>query len=160
MAEKRIMTSEGLKQLEDELEDLKVNRRKENAQKIKEAREQGDLSENAEYEAAREEQREIEARIAELDNLVKNVEIVELDEMDMNKVHIGSIVTVYDVEFDEEIEYYIVGTAEADIINNRLSNESPVGAALMGHVAGDTVEVQTPGGPAVYKVISIARKED
>lgn len=160
MAEKRIMTSEGLKQLEDELEDLKVNRRKENAQKIKEAREQGDLSENAEYEAAREEQREIEARIAELDNLVKNVEIVELDELDMNKVHIGSIVTVYDVEFDEEVEYYIVGTAEADIINNRLSNESPVGAALMGHVAGDTVEVQTPGGPAVYKVISIARKED
>lgn len=160
MAEKRIMTSEGLKQLQDELEDLKVNRRKENAQKIKEAREQGDLSENAEYEAAREEQREIEARIAELDELVKNVEIVELDENDLNKVHIGSIVTVYDVEFDEEIEYYIVGTAEADIINNRLSNESPVGAALMGHVAGDTVEVQTPGGPAVYKVISIARKED
>lgn len=160
MPEKRIMTSEGLKQLEDELEDLKVNRRKENAQKIKEAREQGDLSENAEYEAAREEQREIEARIAELDELIKNVEIVELDEMDLHKVHIGSIVTVYDVEFDEEIEYYIVGTAEADIINNRLSNESPVGAALMGHVAGDTVEVQTPGGLATYKVISIARKED
>lgn len=160
MPEKRIMTSEGLKQLEDELEDLKVNRRKENAQKIKEAREQGDLSENAEYEAAREEQREIEARIAELDELIKNVEIVDLDEMDMNKVHIGSIVKVYDVAYNEEIEYYIVGTAEADILNNRLSNESPVGAALMGHVAGDTVELDTPGGRATYKVLSIARKED
>lgn len=160
MAEKRIMTSEGLKQLQNELEDLKVNRRKENAQKIKEAREQGDLSENAEYEAAREEQREIEARIAELDELIKNVEIVEVDEMDLNKVHIGSKVTVFDVEFDEEVEYYIVGTAEADIINNRLSNESPVGAALMGHVAGDTVQVQTPSGTATYKVIAIARKED
>ncbi len=157
MAEKRVMTSEGLKQLQDELEDLKVNRRKENAQKIKEAREQGDLSENAEYEAAREEQREIEARIAELDELIKNVEILELDESDMDKVHIGSVVTVYDEEFDEEIKYYIVGTAEADIINNRLSNESPVGAALMGHVAGDTVVAQTPGGPAAYRVISIER---
>ncbi len=160
MPEKRVVTSAGLKQLQDEMEDLKVNRRRENAQKIKEAREQGDLSENAEYEAAREEQREIEARIAELDELIKNVEIVELDEMDLNKVHIGSVVTVYDEEFDEEVEYYIVGTAEADILSNRLSNESPVGAALMGHVVGDVVEVETPAGSATYKVISIARKED
>jgi transcription elongation factor GreA len=160
MAEKRVMTSQGLQQLQDELEDLKINRRKENAQKIKEAREQGDLSENAEYEAAREEQREIEARIAELDELIKNVEIVELDESDLSKVHIGSIVTVYDVEFDEEVEYYIVGTAEADIINNRISNESPVGSALMGHVEGDVVTVHTPGGDCEYKVLSIARKED
>lgn len=160
MAEKRVMTSEGLKQLEDELEDLKINRRKENAQKIKEAREQGDLSENAEYEAAREEQREIEARIAEIDSIIKNVEIVEIDEMDMNKVHIGCIVTVYDEEFDEEIEYNIVGTNEADILNNKISNESPVGAALMGHVAGDEVEVNTPSGVEKYKVISVARKEE
>lgn len=160
MAEKRVMTSEGLKQLEDELEDLKINRRKENAQKIKEAREQGDLSENAEYEAAREEQREIEARIAEIDSIIKNVEIVEIDEMDMNKVHIGCIVTVYDEEFDEEIEYNIVGTNEADILNNKISNESPVGAALMGHVAGDEVEVNTLGGVEKYKVISVARKEE
>ncbi len=160
MADKRVMTSEGLKQLEDELEDLKINRRKENAQKIKEAREQGDLSENAEYEAAREEQREIEARIAELDSIIKNVEIVEIDEMDMNKVHIGCIVTVYDEEFDEEVVYNIVGTNEADILNNKISNESPVGAALMGHVAGDEVEVNTPSGVEKYKVISVARKED
>lgn len=160
MAEKRVMTSEGLKQLEDELEDLKINRRKENAQKIKEAREQGDLSENAEYEAAREEQREIEARIAEIDSIIKNVEIVEIDEMDMNKVHIGCIVTVYDEEFDEDIEYNIVGTNEADILNNKISNESPVGAALMGHVAGDEVEVNTLGGVEKYKVISVARKEE
>ena len=160
MADKRVMTSEGLKQLEDELEDLKINRRKENAQKIKEAREQGDLSENAEYEAAREEQREIEARIAEIDSIIKNVEIVEIDEMDMNKVHIGCIVTVYDEAFDEEVVYNIVGTNEADILNNKISNESPVGAALMGHVAGDEVEVNTPSGVEKYKVISVARKED
>jgi len=161
MAEKKnLMTYEGLKQIESELENLKTVRRKENAQKIKEAREQGDLSENAEYDAAKEEQREIEARIEELEALLKHAEVADVDEADHNKVHVGSIVKVYDEEFDEEIEYYMVGTSEADTFRNRISNECPVGAALMGHVAGDEVSVETPAGVSKYKVISVSRREE
>ncbi len=158
MAEKKnILTYAGLKKLEDELQDLKVVKRKEVAQKIKEAREQGDLSENAEYDAAKDEQRDIEARIEELENILKNAEVVVEDEIDVNKISIGSKVTVFDFEYDEELEFYIVGSTEADSMQMKVSNESPVGRALLGAKIGDTVDVETPEGAVSYKVIKIAR---
>ena len=154
---KNIMTYAGLKKLEDELQDLKVNRRQEVAQKIKEAREQGDLSENAEYDAAKDEQRDIEARIEELEKLLKNVEVVVEDEIDTEKISVGCCVKLFDVEFDEEIEYSIVGSTEANSIQHKISNESPVGSALMGKKVGDTVVVETQVGQIEYKVLEITR---
>jgi transcription elongation factor GreA len=158
MAEKKhILTYAGLKQYEEELEDLKVNRRKEISQKIKEAREQGDLSENAEYDAAKDEQRDIEARIEELEKLLKNAEVVVEDEVDANKVNIGCKVKVYDVEYEEEMEFSLVGSTEANSLQNKISNESPVGRALIGKQVGDTVSVDTLDGTIEYKVLSIER---
>ena len=154
---KNIMTYAGLKKLEDELQDLKVNRRQEVAQKIKEAREQGDLSENAEYDAAKDEQRDIEARIEELEKLLKNVEVVVEDEIDTEKISVGCCVKLFDVEFDEEIEFSIVGSTEANSIQHKISNESPVGSALMGKKVGDTVVVETQVGQIEYKVLAITR---
>ena len=154
---KNIMTYAGLKKLEDELQDLKVNRRQEVAQKIKEAREQVDLSENAEYDAAKDEQRDIEARIEELEKLLKNVEVVVEDEIDTEKISVGCCVKLFDVEFDEEIEFSIVGSTEANSIQHKISNESPVGSALMGKKVGDTVVVETQVGQIEYKVLEITR---
>lgn len=154
---KNIMTFAGLRALEDELFDLKVYKRKEVAQKIKEAREQGDLSENAEYDAAKDEQRDIEARIEELEKLLKNVEVVGQDEVDTDTVGIGSRVKLYDVEMDEEVEYTIVGSTEADALNGKISNESPVGAALIGSKVGETIVVETISGDLEFKILEIAR---
>ncbi len=154
---KNILTYEGLRKYENELEELKVVRRQEVAQKIKEAREQGDLSENAEYDAAKDEQRDIEARIEELENILKNVEIVDEDEVDLNKINIGCRVTLWDVEFEEELEYKIVGSTEANSIKGKISNESPVGKALLGHAVGETVQVETGAGVIEYKVLDIQR---
>ena len=154
---KNIMTFAGLRALEDELFDLKVYKRKEVAQKIKEAREQGDLSENAEYDAAKDEQRDIEARIEELEKLLKNVEVVGQDEVDADTVGIGSRVKLYDVEMDEEVEYTIVGSTEADALNGKISNESPVGAALIGSKVGETIVVETISGNLEFKILEIAR---
>ena len=154
---KNIMTFAGLRALEDELFDLKVYKRKEVAQKIKEAREQGDLSENAEYDAAEDEQRDIEARIEELEKLLKNVEVVGQDEVDADTVGIGSRVKLYDVEMDEEVEYTIVGSTEADALNGKISNESPVGAALIGSKVGETIVVETISGDLEFKILEIAR---
>ena len=154
---KNIMTFAGLRALEDELFDLKVYKRKEVAQKIKEAREQGDLSENAEYDAAKDEQRDIEARIEELEKLLKNVEVVGQDEVDADTGGIGSRVKLYDVEMDEEVEYTIVGSTEADALNGKISNESPVGQALMGKKVNDVVDVETQAGVIQYKVLDIQR---
>ena len=154
---KNIMTFAGLRALEDELFDLKVYKRKEVAQKIKEAREQGDLSENAEYDAAKDEQRYIEARIEELEKLLKNVEVVGQDEVDADTVGIGSRVKLYDVEMDEEVEYTIVGSTEADALNGKISNESPVGAALIGSKVGETIVVETISGDLEFKILEIAR---
>ena len=123
MADKKhILTYAGLKQYEDELQTLKVVKRKEVAQKIKEAREQGDLSENAEYDAAKDEQRDIELRIEELEKLLKNAEVVVEDEIDTDKINIGCKVKLLDVEFDEEMEYFIVGSTEANSLQNKISN--------------------------------------
>ena len=154
---KNIMTFAGLRALEDELFDLKVYKRKEVALKIKEAREQGDLSENAEYDAAKDEQRDIEARIEELEKLLKNVEVVGQDEVDADTVGIGSRVKLYDVEMDEEVEYTIVGSTEADALNGKISNESPVGAALIGSKVGETIVVETISGDLEFKILEIAR---
>ena len=158
MAEKKnILTYAGLKKLEDELQDLKVVRRQEVAQKIKEAREQGDLSENAEYDAAKDEQRDIEACIEKLEKILKNVEVVVEDEIDLDKINVGCRVKVYDVEFDEEMEFAIVGSTEANSLENKISNESPVGKALIGKKVGDTVTVETQAGDVEYKVLEIQR---
>ena len=144
MADKKhILTYAGLKQYEDELQNLKVVRRKEVAQKIKEAREQGDLSENAEYDAAKDEQRDIELRIEELEKLLKNAEVVVEEEIDVNKINIGCKVKLLDVEYDEEMEFYIVGSTEANSLQNKISNEAPVGRALIGKSVGDVVDVET-----------------
>lgn len=158
MADKKhILTYAGLKQYEDELQNLKVVKRKEVAQKIKEAREQGDLSENAEYDAAKDEQRDIELRIEELEKLLKNAEVVVEDEIDLDKINIGCKVKLLDVEYNEEMEFYIVGSTEANSLQNKISNESPVGRALMGRVVGDTVDVETQAGDIQYKVLEIQR---
>ena len=158
MAEKKnILTYAGLNQYEDELQDLKVHRRQEVAQKIKEAREQGDLSENAEYDAAKDEQRDIELRIEELEKLLKNAEVIDEDEIDINKISIGCKVKVYDVDFDEEMEFRIVGSTEASSLQNKISNESPVGRALLGKSVGDVVDVETQAGTIQYKVLEIQR---
>ena len=158
MAEKKnILTYEGLKKLEDELQDLKVNQRREIAQKIKEAREQGDLSENAEYDAAKDEQRDIEARIEQIEKILKNAEVVLDEEIDLDKISIGCLVRVLDGEYDEEEEYKLVGSSEASSLQNKISNESPFGQALIGAKVGDIVEVEAPAGVIKYKVLSIHR---
>ena len=156
-AKKNLLTYAGLQKLEDELHDLKVNRRKEVAGKIKEAREQGDLSENAEYDAAKDEQRDIETRIEEIEKILKNAEVVVEDEVDVNKINVGCTVKVYDEEFEEELEFMIVGSSEANSLQGKISNESPVGKALIGRSIGDVVEVETQAGVISYKVLAIER---
>lgn len=160
MADKKnILTYAGLKKLEEELQNLKVVKRQEVAQKIKEAREQGDLSENAEYDAAKDEQRDIEARIEELEKILKNAEVVVGDDIDLHKISVGCTVLVFDFEYDEELEFSIVGSTEANSLEMKISNESPVGRALIGSKLGDTVDVETPSGVVAYKVLSIKRTE-
>ena len=151
------MTYAGLTKLQEELQDLKVNQRREIAQKIKEAREQGDLSENAEYDAAKDEQRDIEARIEQIEKILKNAEVVLDEEIDLDKISIGCLVRVLDVEYDEEEEYKLVGSSEASSLQNKISNESPFGQALIGAKVGDIVEVEAPAGVIKYKVLSIHR---
>ena len=158
MAEKKnILTYEGLRKLEEELDDLIVVKRKEIAQKIKEAREQGDLSENAEYDAAKDEQRDIEARIEQIEKILKNAEVIDEDEVDLEKISIGCKVTVLDVEYDEEEEFRIVGSSEANSLQGKISNESPVGKALLGAKVGDTINVETQAGVVQYKVLAIQK---
>lgn len=155
---KNILTYAGLKKLEDELHDLKVVRRKEVAGKIKEAREQGDLSENAEYDAAKDEQRDIEARIEEIEKILKNAEVVVEDEVDYEKISVGCKVKVLDMEYDEEMEFQLVGSTEANSLQGKISNESPVGKALIGAKQGDVVDVEMADGDIMqYKVLKIER---
>ena len=154
---KNILTYEGLKKLEAELEDLKVVRRKEVADKIKEAREQGDLSENAEYDAAKDEQREIEARIEEIEKILKNADVVVEEDVDADVIGIGCKVKIYDMEFEEEMEFRVVGSTEASSLQGKISNESPVGKAIYRHKVGDVVEVETPAGVMQYKILEIQK---
>ena len=156
-AKKNLLTREGLKKYEDELHDLKVVRRKEVAQKIKEAREQGDLSENAEYDAAKDEQRDIEARIEGLEKILKNVEVVDMedDNHDLERVSFGLSVKVKDNEFGDEMEFKIVGATEANSLKGKISNESPLGKALIGAKKGDVVSVEAPAGEIEYTILDI-----
>ena len=159
MAEKNIMTRAGLQKIEDELEYLKVIKRKEVSEKLKEARAQGDLSENAEYDAAKDEQRDVEARIESLEQLLKNVEVVEDEEVTLESINVGCWVKVHNEEFDEDREFVIVGSTEADSLAGRISNDSPVGKALMGKRVGDEAVVEVPAGILTYKVLEIQKAE-
>ena len=157
MDKKNLLTYEGLQKLESELHNLKVVKRKEVAQKIKEAREQGDLSENAEYDAAKDEQRDIEARIDEIEKILKNAEVVVEEEVDLDKISVGCRVKILDMEYDEELDYKIVGSTEANSQKGKISNESPVGKALLGAKVGEVVTVETQAGDLNYKVLEIQR---
>ena len=156
--QKTMLTYAGLKKYEEELHELKVFRRQEVAQKIKVAREQGDLSENADYDAAKDEQSEIERRIDELERILKHAEVVVDDEVDTGKINVGCEVKLFDEEYAEEVTYQLVGSSEANSLKGKISNESPVGAALIGHKVGDQVEVLLPGGDTIgYKVLDIKK---
>ena len=153
-----VVTQSGLKALEDELEKLKTIRRKEVSEKIRVARSYGDLSENSEYDEAKNEQAIVEARIADLEVMLKNVVILDEGELRTDTVSLGSTVKVYDVEFEEELEYTIVGSTEADIDLNKISDESPVGKALIGKKVGEVAEAVLPSGDtAKFKVLDISR---
>ena len=154
---KNIMTYENNKKLEEELEYLKTVRRKEITEKIKVALGYGDLSENSEYDEAKNDQAFNEGRIIQLENMLKNAVVVDESEIPTDKVSVGSIVKVMDYEFDEEVEYAIVGSAEADPMNFKISNESPVGSALLGKKVGDVVEVTVPSGVSKFEILEIRR---
>ena len=156
-AKKFIMTYEGVKKLEEELEYLKTVKRKEITEKIKVALGYGDLSENSEYDEAKNDQAFTEGRIIQLENMLKNAVVVDESEIPKDKVSVGSIVKVMDYDFDEEVEYSIVGSAEADPMNFKISNESPVGSALLGKKVGDVVEVAVPNGVSKFEVLEIRR---
>ncbi len=155
MAKEIILTDEGLKKLEEELEQLKTVKRKEIAAKIKEALSFGDLSENSEYDEAKNEQAFVEARILQLEATLKNVRVLDDDELNNEVVSVGSKVKLRDVEFDEELEYQIVGSTEADPTEGKISDESPVGKALIGHRLGETVTVDAPIGEILYEILDI-----
>jgi transcription elongation factor GreA len=158
MVEKEvILTQEGLRKLEDELEHLKSVKRREVAERIKVAIGYGDISENSEYEDAKNEQAFIEGRIITLEKMLRNARIINNDEVDTNTVSIGAKVTLRDIEFGEDIEYTIVGTAESDPSQNKISNESPVGKAILGKKKNAKVDVNVPAGIIQYKIIDIKK---
>ncbi|MBR2529125.1 MAG: transcription elongation factor GreA [Blautia sp.] len=154
---KNILTRDGMQKLELELEELETVRSQEIAQIIKEAREQGDLSENAEYDAAMDEQRDIYARIEEIKKILKNAEVVGDDEGDPDVVGIGCKVVIHDIEDDENDEFMIVGSTEVDSLSGKISNESPLGRALLGARVGDVVEVEAPEDTISYQILEIIR---
>ncbi len=157
MTKPTVITDEGLKRLEKELEELKTIRRKEVAEKIKVALSFGDLSENSEYDEAKNEQAIIEGRIAEIENQLKNVRVLNEAELGVESVHVGSLVTVREKGKKKTTTYRIVGSTEADPLGGRISDESPVGKALVGHSKGDEVEVETPGGTIKLVVEEISK---
>ncbi len=152
--EEILLTASGYAELEEELNDLRVNKRAENVQAIKEARSHGDLSENSEYDAARDEQAKIEARIQELEYKLEHAKII--DKIDKSKVNVGCEVTILYVDDKEEEKYYIVGSLEADPFANKISNESPIGAAIIGKKVGDVVSVNANGSSYDVKILAIA----
>lgn len=154
-AKQVILTSEGLEKLEKELEYLKTVKRQEVAAEIKVALGYGDLSENSEYDEAKNKQAQMEIRIVEIETMLKNAKVIDEAEISTDTVSLGCTVTVYDVEFDEEIHYNIVGSTEADPSNGKISDESPVGTALLGKKVGDVVEVPAPAGSIELKVVAI-----
>ena len=157
MSKEILLTAEGLKNMEDQLEYLKTEKRKEVAEKIKEALSFGDLSENAEYDAAKNEQAEVEEKITKIENILKNATLISDDEADTGMVSIGSKVKILDKDFDEEIVYTIVGSTEANPAEYKISNESPVGKALLGRKAGEDVSVDAPQGIIELKILEITK---
>lgn len=152
-----VLTKEGLEDRKTELEELKTVRRKEVAEKIKVAMSFGDLSENSEYDEAKDEQAKLEAKIADLEQMLKNVKVIDESALNSEMIHIGSKVEVKDMEFDEICEYKIVGSSESDPLKGLISDESPVGKTLIGHKAGETVDVETPNGIVKYQVLKITK---
>ena len=152
-----LLTQEGYQKLEDELEILKTVRRREVADRIKVAISFGDISENAEYDEAKNEQAQVEERIIKLESMIRRAGIIDESKIDSNVVTIGSIVKVNDIDFEEEVEYTIVGSAEADPYEGKISNESPVGKALLGRTIGDIIDVQVPDGVAKFEILEIRR---
>lgn len=155
-----LLTLEGIEKLEKELEYLKTVKRREVAAKIKQALAFGDLSENAEYDEAKNEQAFIEGRIVTLENMLRNAKVIDEDDIPTDKVTVGSTVILHDVEMDEDEEYVIVGSAEADPLKHKISNESPVGKALLGKRKGDTVEVAVPDGVIKYTIVDIKKQNN
>jgi len=153
--EKHYLTAEGKKQLEEKLAYYKSVKRPEVVKKIGSAREYGDLSENSEYDAAKEEQAQIEAEISEMEDILLNCEIISKKDIDTEVVSIGTTVKLYDEEFDEEVSYKILGSTESDPANGIISNASPVGAALLGHKKGEEITVNMPTGSIKYKILAI-----
>ncbi len=156
-AKEVVLTYEGLKKLEEELEFLRGTKRKEVAERIKQALSFGDISENSEYDEAKNEQAQVEGRIVQLESMLKHARIIDEDEVKTDVVSLGSKVKIFDIEFDEEVEYLIVGSTEANPLKSKISNESPVGAALIGHKKGETVEVQVPDGVLKFKILEISK---
>lgn len=152
-----LLTYEGLKKLEEELEYLKTEKRREVAERIKVALGFGDLSENSEYDEAKNEQAQVEMKIVDLENKLRNVKIIDEDEIDTKTVQVGNTVQVLDMEYDEKIDYTIVGSEEADLLENKISNESPIGKALLGKKKNDVVEVEAPGGLLSFKILKITK---
>lgn len=153
--EKHYLTPEGKKQLEEKLNLYKTVKRPEVVKRIGIAREFGDLSENSEYDAAKDEQAQIEAEIAEMESILLNAEVIDKKNLSCDTVSIGCKVKLYDEDFDEEVEYRITGSSESDPRKGLISNISPVGKALIGHKKGETISVQTPGGKTSYKIVDI-----
>jgi transcription elongation factor GreA len=157
--DKVILTAKGVKELSEKLDFLKTTRRGEISEQIKEAREFGDLSENAEYDEAKNEQARVEIEIQEIESMLKDATVIDEKKIDTTKVNVGVVVKVYDKEYKEEIEYQIVGSAEVNLAKNKISNECPVGEALIGHKVGDKVKVPAPGGNLVLEIRDIHREE-
>ncbi|MGM0549132.1 MAG: transcription elongation factor GreA [Bacillota bacterium] len=157
MADQVMLTEEGFEKLEQELEYLETEKRREVAKRIKVAREFGDISENSEYDDAKNEQAFVEGRIQEIKNMLSNAHVVKDDEVTDKKVNLGTTVMLNDLDNDEQISYTLVGSAEADPLNYKISNESPIGKAILGHAIGDQVKVDTPGGEVNYEIISIKK---
>ncbi len=157
MSKEITVTEEGLKKLQDELEYLKTTKRKEVVEAIRVALSFGDLSENSEYDEAKNEQAKTEARISELEESLKHVKVISDSEVSTDVVNVGNIVKVYDESFDEEITYTIVGSTEADPLLDRISDRSPIGSAIIGSKVGDTVDVHTPGGLVKLRILEISK---
>lgn len=153
------MTSEGIRELQAELEERKTSISIEIAERLKEARSQGDLSENSEYDDAKEAQSQNEVRIAEIESILKNVKVIEDKHILKTKVSLGSLIEILDIETDEAMEYVVVNPMEEDISKNKISSESPVGAAVLGKKKGEVVDVKTPIGLIQYKILRIGKKE-
>lgn len=155
-----VLTKDGVAKLEAELENLKTVKRREVAEKIKVALSFGDLSENSEYDEAKNEQGIVESRIAEIEATLAHAQVIDSDDITTEKVGIGTVVKILDMDMEEEMEFQIVGTSEANIDKGQMSDESPIGAALIGRKIGEVVDVETPSGIIQFEILDISKKED